>query len=124
MAGYLYYQGKQIASTKSAGSAQAALVIETGTTKPDLTWSRCTFHFARVAKALSGSSANNYDSMFFLDKHPGDYEMKVLREGKLARSVEVHHRPRRHTGRQRPGNDEQDGQGRHTHTRHGRSQSG
>ena len=56
-------------------------------TRPDLTWSRCTFIFAKVAKSLKQESANNYDSMFFLDKHPGDYELKVLRDGKLARSA-------------------------------------
>ena len=88
IAGYLYYQGKQITSTKSAGSVNpSALVIQPGTTRPDLTWSRCTFHFAGVAEALKGDSANTYPDMFFLDKHPGEYELKVLREGKLARSA-------------------------------------
>ena len=87
LAGYLYYQGKQITSTKSAGSLNVALAIQPGTTRPDLTWSRCTFYFSKVAKTLKPESANNYDSMFFLDKNPGDYELKVLRNGKLARSA-------------------------------------
>ena len=87
LAGYLYYQGKQITSTKSAGTVGIPLVIQPGTTRPDLTWSRGLFHFAGVAEALKPESANNYDSMFFLDKHPGDYQLKVLRNGKLARSA-------------------------------------
>ncbi len=87
LAGYLYYNGKQITSTKSAGSVGAPVVIEPGTTRPDLTWSRCLFYFSRVAEALHGNSGNNYDTMFFLDKNPGSYEVKVLRDGKLARSA-------------------------------------
>jgi hypothetical protein len=85
LAGYLYYNGKQISSTKSAGNVSSPVVVQPGTTKPDLTWSRCTFYFSTVSKGRNGDSASSYDSMFFLDKHPGDYEVKVLRGGKLAR---------------------------------------
>ncbi|BDI32098.1 hypothetical protein CCAX7_41490 [Capsulimonas corticalis] len=87
LAGYLYYNGKQISSTKSEGNVSAPVVVQPGSTRPDLTWSRCTFDFAKVSKGRNGDSANNYDSMFFLDKHPGEYEIKVLRGGKLARSA-------------------------------------
>lgn len=33
------------------------------------------------------SSANNTSKLWFLNLHPGEYEVKVLREGDLARSV-------------------------------------
>lgn len=33
------------------------------------------------------SSANNTSQLWFLNMHPGEYEVKVLREGDLARSV-------------------------------------
>jgi len=33
------------------------------------------------------TSANNWSGVFFLDKNPGSYEIKVLREQKLARSA-------------------------------------
>ena len=87
LAGYLYYQGKQISTTKSAGNVGIPITIQPGTTRPDLTWSRATFFFSHVAETLKPESANNYDAFFFLDKNPGDYELKVLRNGKLARSA-------------------------------------
>ena len=33
------------------------------------------------------SSANNTSEIFFLNRNPGEYEVKVLREGELARSA-------------------------------------
>ena len=87
MAGYLYYKGKQIASTKSAGTVREMVVIETGTTNPDVHWGRWKFSFATVAEFLHQTSASHYDSTFFLDKNPGDYELKILRDGKLARTA-------------------------------------
>ena len=88
MAGYLYYKGKQIASTKAGGSAKEGVVIETGTTNPDVHWGRWTFSFDHVAEALKHDNGNNnYDGMHFLDKNPGDYELKILRDGKLARTA-------------------------------------
>ncbi|HLK58137.1 MAG TPA: hypothetical protein VKU00_16335 [Chthonomonadaceae bacterium] len=87
VAGYLYFNGKQISSTKSMGGVHEAAIIRTGTTQEDMLWTRWTFHFARVAEARKGNSANNYPDMWWLDKNPGDYEIKILRDGKLARSA-------------------------------------
>ena len=87
MAGYLYYKGKQIASTKTAGGVKEMINVDTGISQPDTRWGRCTFFLDGVAEARKGMSANNYPTMFFLDKNPGEYELKVLRDGKLARST-------------------------------------
>ena len=53
------------------------------------TWFRWHWEFGgvRVYRRAKDQSANNYTS-FFLDKNPGDYEIKVLRGGKLARAVQ------------------------------------
>jgi len=87
LGGYIYYNGKQITSTKTEGNIAPQVTIEPGTTRPDLTYTRCSFLFSKIASGRFGDSANNYDSTWFLDKHPGDYEVKILRNGKPARST-------------------------------------
>ena len=46
-----------------------------------------TFQFAKVRGYNKDTSANRYEGVFFLDKNPGEYEIKVLRQQKLARSA-------------------------------------
>jgi hypothetical protein len=87
MAGYLFYKGKQVASTKMNGSAQETVTLRPGTTEPNFYWSRWTLYFTLVSSGLKMESANNYDALYFLDKNPGEYEIKVLYDGKLARTA-------------------------------------
>ena len=87
LAGYLFYNGKQIASTKTDGTAYKSysLLATSGDTE-DPTWQYWDFNFATIrAYNLDTESATNWDRYFFLDKNPGDYEVRVLRDGKLAR---------------------------------------
>jgi hypothetical protein len=83
MEGVLFYKGAQIASA-SAGNTEE---ISTGVGDPQGRWGLWTFQFAKVRGYNHDTSANNWDGVFFLDKNPGDYEVKVLREQKLARSA-------------------------------------
>lgn len=83
--GYLFYKGQQIGSTEStrrgvSGQEQLNSSFETSPYK----WSRIKFWFTDVHIFNTNPSANNPDA-FRLDKNPGEYEVKVLRNGKLAR---------------------------------------
>lgn len=85
---YVYYKGKQIFSTKSEGASRgiADLTLSTPGIDKEKTWFRWKFTFGgvRVYRREKDQSANNYTA-FFLDKNPGDYEIKVLRAGQLSR---------------------------------------
>lgn len=88
MAGYLFHDGKQVASTKNNGSAQEKITITPGTTTKDFYWSRWGFNLTMVASTRKTENANlSYPDVYFLDKHPGDYEFKVLYDGKLVRTA-------------------------------------
>ena len=83
MEGVLLYKGQQI-STVSANNEQE---ISTGVGDPEGRWGLWQFQFLKVRGYNHDTSANNWDGMFFLDKNPGDYEIKILRQQKLARSA-------------------------------------
>ncbi len=89
MAGYLFYNGKQIASTKTDGTTYKSFsLLPTSGDVLDPTWEYWDFNFATIrVYNLDTESATNWDRYFFLDKNPGDYEVRVLRDGHLSRSA-------------------------------------
>jgi len=89
LAAYLFYNGKQIASTKdqsgSAGYDSAIFANSHG--EGNTRWERWTFSWGSVRGWNTDTSANNTSDIFFMNQKPGEYEVKVLREGDLARSA-------------------------------------
>lgn len=83
MEGVMFYKGQQIATANGGNESE----ISTGVGDPEGRWGLWTFQFAKVRGYNHDTSANNWDGVFFVDKNPGDYEVKVLREQKLARSA-------------------------------------
>ena len=84
MEGVLFYKGAQIASVNGHNED----TISTGVGDPQGRWGLWTFQFLKVrGYNHDPSTATSYPETFFLDKNPGDYEIKVLREQKLARSA-------------------------------------
>lgn len=84
MEGVLFYKGQQVGTATANNETE----ISTGVGDPEGRWGLWTFQFARVrGYNHDTASANSYESVFFLDKNPGDYEIKVLRQQKLARSA-------------------------------------
>lgn len=82
----LFYNGKQI--SKVAGSAYSQKqVFTSGADEPSHRWAIWEFTFATVRGFNNSSSANNYSGMFFLDKNPGEYEIRVMRDGLTSRSI-------------------------------------
>jgi hypothetical protein len=87
LAAYLFYNGKQIGSTKEqAGGAAYDSAIFANSHEGNTRWERWKFSWGQVRGwNVDTSSANNTSSIFFLNQNPGEYEVKVLREGDLAR---------------------------------------
>ena len=82
---YLYYNGKEISKYDAFGNnIRAEMSSPAG--ELSHSWSIAEFTFPNVMGFNHSQSANDYSSRFFLDKNPGEYEVKVLREGQLARS--------------------------------------
>jgi hypothetical protein len=88
LAAYLFYNGKQIGSTKDqTGSAGYDAAIFANGHEGNTRWERWTFSWGLVRGWSTDTSANDTSQIFFLNKNPGEYEVKVLREGDLARSA-------------------------------------
>ncbi|MEQ1762329.1 MAG: hypothetical protein ABL984_04185 [Pyrinomonadaceae bacterium] len=80
---FLFHNGKQIVSSKSGTPEQT---LTNGVDEKPYRYSMRMFYFPTVR----GSNENRhgaYNSSFFLDKNPGEYEIKILSKGELARSV-------------------------------------
>jgi hypothetical protein len=86
LAAYLFYNGKQIASTREqTGSAGSDLSLLTSGNDKDPRWERWNFRWNQV-RAFNADE-NNKSAFFLLNSNPGEYEVKVLRDGDLARSM-------------------------------------
>ena len=89
LAAYLFYNGKQIASTKEqSGGAGYDSAVFANSHEGNTRWERWNFSWGTVRGwNTDTSSANNTSQIFFLNRNPGEYEVKVLREGDLARTA-------------------------------------
>lgn len=88
LAAYIFFNGKQIGSTKEqTGSADYDSAIFANSHE-GTRWERWKFSWGHVRGwNTDTSSANNTSQLFFLAANPGEYEVKVLRDGDLARSA-------------------------------------
>lgn len=87
LAAYLFYNGKQISSTKDqTGSAASDASLLTSGNDTDPRWERWSFRWYNV-RAYNIDTSNNNSNFFLLAANPGEYEVKVLRDGDLARSM-------------------------------------
>ena len=87
LAAYLFYNGKQIASTKQMGFFDETTTLTTmamdGT---DPTWKRWVFGWFLVRGYNHGETQYS-TQVHYLDKNPGEYTVKVLRGGELCRET-------------------------------------
>jgi hypothetical protein len=88
LAAYLFCNGKPIASSKeqTGGASYDSAIF--ANSNEGTRWERWKFSWGQVRGwNTDTSSANNTSQIFFLNQNPGEYEVKVLREGDLARSA-------------------------------------
>jgi hypothetical protein len=83
---YLFYNGKQIAK-QPAGAGSEKQRFSSGANEPSHRWQIWEFSFPMVRGFNKSESNNDYSSAFFLDKNPGEYEIKVMRDNQLSRSI-------------------------------------
>jgi len=88
LAAYLFYNGKQIAQTENTSVSVAGTEFEVNTFNADTNneWARVRFVFFNV-HLFNYETLNQHPDAFHVAKNPGEYEIKVLRNGKLARSL-------------------------------------
>jgi hypothetical protein len=85
-AAYLFYNGKQVASTKESGDANPVIQLNTfDNDNDDPRWERIDFIW--YSANFTTPEGSQDASIFFLDKNPGDYEIKVLCGGALCREM-------------------------------------
>jgi len=83
---YLFYNGKQV--SKVAGSSYSEKQVFTSAAdEPSHRWAIWEFSFPTVRGFNKSESQNDYSSNFFLDKNPGEYEIKIMRDNQLSRSI-------------------------------------
>jgi hypothetical protein len=87
VSGYLFYQGKMIADTKSGGGGMDYKVEHsTSDNRPtDPYWRLWDMGFEKVRKTEGQGNSN--PSLFYLDKNPGEYEVKLMRKGDVVRDL-------------------------------------
>lgn len=84
--GLLLYNGKEVA--KQSGSTYSQQQVYTsGADEPSHRWAIWELGFPLVRGFNHSQSNNDYSSSFFLDKNPGEYEIRVVRDGQPTRSI-------------------------------------
>ncbi len=83
MKAVLFKDGKEVGETNGADED----TLPTPSSDDINNWELWTFSFAKVRGYNKDTSANSYDGVMFLDKNPGDYEIKVLRKDKPVRTA-------------------------------------
>ena len=83
---YLFRDGEQVGSTATTrdGVEAAEVTNTTSNAHPLYTWSRRRYTFTRVL-AFNREDPDNHPDFYRLDKNPGEYEVRILRSGQLAR---------------------------------------
>ena len=83
--GYLYYQGQQVAATNAMGTNNVSpMFTEEQPEESENEYQGRVFRFNAFLYDKNGSGMKTFFPVY---KNPGDYEIKVLQNGKLSRSV-------------------------------------
>lgn len=80
---FLFKDGKQIATSLSGSPEQT---LTNGVDEKPYRYAMRMFYFSTV-RAFNQNKHGAYNSSFFLDKNPGNYEIKILNKGELSRSI-------------------------------------
>ena len=81
---FLVHNGQPVGTVASTGNNLEG-ELKTGVGDPMGTWGRFTWTFVNIRGFNKNSSESRYPDAYYLNKNPGEYEVRVLRDGKLAR---------------------------------------
>jgi len=86
MEAVLFYNGKEISKSGVDTANRVKQTMTSAADEPAYRWMMWQFEFSNVRGFnLDRNSANNTSAFFFLDKNPGEYEIKISRDGQPAR---------------------------------------
>lgn len=84
----LFYNGREIDKSGVNASDRIKQTMTSAADEASHRWTMWQFDFPKTRGFdLDQNSANNVSAYFFLDKNPGEYEIKVSRDGAPARSL-------------------------------------
>lgn len=81
---YVFYQGKEVSNTKAHGLSVGEISLPADGSNRSYDYSRVHFEFLDVFGFANDHRAH---PGYYLNEHPGEYEVKILRGGKLARAL-------------------------------------
>jgi hypothetical protein len=81
----LFYNGKEISKNGANSANRVKQTMTSAADEAPYRWTMWQFEFANVRGFDRNAEYNS--SLFFLDKNPGEYEIKVTRDGQPARSL-------------------------------------
>ena len=84
--GYLFYNGKQVSKDVLSGNS-IPMVLTSGADEPHHRYSIVQFDFSNVRAFNNSQSMSDYSQNLFIDKNPGSYEVKILRNNQLVRTM-------------------------------------
>lgn len=82
----LFYQGKQIAQINNTTYSKKE-EMTSGSDEPHHRYTVIQTDFQLVRGFDNSSNKSNHSGMFFLDRNPGDYEVRTMRNGSLSRTI-------------------------------------
>jgi len=82
---YLFYNGKQV--SKQSNSLSEKVIYTSGADEPSHRWAIWEATFGNVRGFNKSANRNNYSGQFYLDENPGEYEIKIMRDNQLSRSI-------------------------------------
>ena len=82
----LFYQGKQIAQIQNTTYSKKE-EMTSGSNEPHHRYTIVQTDFQLVRGYDNSSNKSNHSAMFFMDKNPGEYEVRIMRKGTLSRSI-------------------------------------
>lgn len=82
---FLFHNGKQVTSNVAGSDPESTLT--NATDEQPYRWLLHTFYFYKARGTTAETDPKRYPDAHFLDKNPGEYEIKILRGGDLARSI-------------------------------------
>lgn len=81
---YLFYNGKQIGKVPGSSYSQKQ-IYTSAADEPSHRWAIWEFTFATI-RGFNRSGTSSYNGQHFLDKNPGEYEIKIMRDNQLSRT--------------------------------------
>lgn len=85
MGGYVYYNGKHMKMHTDVGNP--VYEIKSAADEPPYRYTLWQFSAANIRGFNDNSSSNTYPDVHWLNKNPGEYEIKVLRNNQLTRTA-------------------------------------